>query len=119
MSWTDFLPKFPPVNRHTFTVSNSAHGKVFIPVSMVEPAADKKIVESSVVENLVCAKNALDGAGVVDGNTRQVALMNEQMLATELGPVIAGETSMDEQLELLRGFKNFVSNNPYQNVLCM
>ena len=109
MSWTDFLPEFPPVNRCTFTVSNSAHGKVFIPVSMVEP--DEKIVESSVAKNSVGAKHVFVGAGVVNGNTGQVALMNEQMLATELGPVIAGEISMEEQLELMRGFKNDKAQN--------
>ena len=77
---------------------------MFIPVSMVEP--DEKLVESSVVENSVHAKNALVEAGVVNGNTRQAALMNEQMLATELGPEVTGETSMEEQLELLRRFEN-------------
>ena len=120
MSWTNFLPQFPPVEKFTFTVSNSAHGKVFIPISMVEP--DEKIVESSIAENSVRAKNVLVGAGVITDNSRHAAVMNEQMLATELGPEVAGETSMEEQLELLRRFENgkvqhqqpaSYSQNPY------
>ena len=88
--------KFPPVEN---TVSNFAHGKVFIPVSMVEPDVDCGIIEST-------AHTPLVEAGVVTDDSRQAAWMNEQTWATELGPEVTGETSMEELLELRRRFEN-------------
>ena len=104
MSWTDFLPEFPHVNVHIFTVTNAAHGKVFIPVSMVEPYDESGGYD--VITKSVHAKDAhaeVCAAYEKSGNT---PVMNELMLPDGLGPEVVGDTNLQMQIELLTRFEN-------------
>ena len=100
MGWTDFLPEFRPVSKSTFTVTNAAHGKVFIPVSMVEPYDETS--GSDFIETSVHANDIYSEAQVGYPSSGQVPVVNEQMLAHGLEP----ETSMQMQIELLKRFEN-------------
>ena len=104
VGWTDFLPEFSPVNKSTFNVTNAVHGKVFVPVSMVEPYDETggyDVIDKSVNEKdahaEVCAAYERNG---------DTPVMNELMLADGLGPEVVGDTNMQMQVELLKRFEN-------------
>ena len=107
VSSKDFEPAISLIGRPHFTIS-TGHSKVFIPQTMVELDEPTKGSDIS-AKSTPCTTDQLKEAGVDYEESRRAALEYEKQkaaaaLAKDLGPEVAKETNIDEQVKALEQF---------------